>query len=157
MFCSSWCVPDKLIWTKPWFRHCETLQTAWVGHPQQPSQQCSSALPGGLGRAGIIFGVCRCLLDFPHQDGNSDLFRSVWSCLPLVAALHQGLGGSAQRLRLSALPNQNLSHRICKQLTQPHCSRSTTVPMHRHNQLLCQAPGLENLGCSPNKPPFFKV
>lgn len=87
---------------------------------EQISNSASLHCQKGQAEQRLYFGVYRCLLVFYHQDGNSDL-SGVWSCLPLVAALHQGLGGSAQGLRLSASPNQNLSHRICKQLTLLHC------------------------------------
>lgn len=37
------------------------------------------------------------------------------------------------------------------------CLRSCATPMHRHNQLMHQALGLENTWCGPNKTRFFKI
>lgn len=90
-------------------------------------QQCSSARRAGQSRD-YILGCREMFVRFSPSGWKFRLVSSVWSCLPLVAALHQGLGGSAQRLRLSALPNQNLSHRICKQLTLPHCVFGAALP-----------------------------
>lgn len=74
-------------------------------------------------------------------------------------ACWQEASAGAASLTWGKEPNHNSAaqgcHRICKQLTLLYLSWRQHYPMCKHNQLMHQAPGLENVWYGPSKTPFF--
>lgn len=151
LMCARQTVLDKALvwalWNSPGSLSCTSRGS------QQLSNSAALHCQEGWAAQGLYFGVCRCLSYFPHRDGNSDLSGvcdhvCLW-WLHFTKDLEVLLKG------WGFLPCQSKTWVTGSASSWP-CFTVLGAALS-HAQLLCQPPGLKNLGCSPNKPPSFKM